>query len=283
MKSKRDYNSVISLLKETINSFDWITDFDKCLSNTFKYNDLYETVEKLINSDNFDSDFTREFTHNSDVAKIFGIMLSLRDDKPRSFLVSDDDSTIITYDFKKCNNTVDEYLFLIKETKLIEHLKRIDKFDLKSFILGVECGLDSNARKNRSGKAMENLIKEYFEKYKLNFKEQVQVSNYLEKDIDLKNIFQTIMKDKKFDFVVNHNDITYFIETNFFSGNGSKIDSEAHRLIEISQNINKSKKYRFIYITDGIGWLKTKSELQQIIQDIEYVYFIEDLKTNIFE
>lgn len=102
-------------------------------------------------------------------------------------------------------------------------------------------------------------------------------------DENLKTIFEGMEKNKKFDFVVEHNEMTYFIETNFFNNSGSKIDAEAHRLIEISKNINKSDKYRFLYITDGKGWLSTKSEFKQVIQDIDYIYFIDDLKTNIFE
>lgn len=170
MKSKKDIESVISLLKETINTFDWITDFDKCLSNTNKYDKLYNDVKKLINSEKFEVDFILEFQRNKNIAKVFALMLSLRDDKPKSFISDKETNEVMSFDFKNCSNSASEYLTLIKETKLIEYLKEIDSFDIKSFIFGIECGLDSNARKNRSGKAMENFVKDYLQKYNLSFK-----------------------------------------------------------------------------------------------------------------
>ncbi len=68
--------------------------------------------------------------------------------------------------------------------------------DLNDFVFGIEVGLDSNARKNRSGKAMENHLSSLFFQAQLNFKEQVEIREF-------EDLYQAFGDDiKKFDFVV---------------------------------------------------------------------------------
>ncbi|PDW66869.1 restriction endonuclease [Helicobacter pylori] len=76
--------------------------------------------------------------------------------------------------------------------------------DLNDFVFGIEVGLDSNARKNRSGKAMENYLSGLFTNAQLNFKEQVDIREF-------GDLYQAFGDDiKKFDFVVCGKDKTYF-------------------------------------------------------------------------
>nr|WP_236637806.1 DpnII family type II restriction endonuclease [Helicobacter pylori] len=70
--------------------------------------------------------------------------------------------------------------------------------------LVIEVGLDSNARKNRSGKAMENHLSGLFIQAQLNFKEQVEIREFE----DLRQAFGNDIK--KFDFVVCGKNKTYF-------------------------------------------------------------------------
>ncbi|BDR29037.1 hypothetical protein HSHS1_17980 [Helicobacter suis HS1] len=70
--------------------------------------------------------------------------------------------------------------------------------NLEDFIFCIEVGLDSNARKNRSGLLMEAHLEHIFKQAGLNFKTQVSTKEF-------EDLHRNFGKDiKKFDFVVFH-------------------------------------------------------------------------------
>src|SRR5699024_8708438 len=107
---------------------------------------------------------------------------------------------------------------------------------------GIEIGLASNDKKNKSGKYMENKIETILNQFKLeSVDKQVKYSSLLTIEEQIKN-----EKNKVFDFVFKYNDITYCVETNFFNGGGSKINSEADRFIALNKYIKNNTNMRFI-------------------------------------
>ncbi len=135
--------------------------------------------------------------------------------------------------------------------------------DLNDFVFGIEVGLDSNARKNRSGKAMENHLSGLFTNAQLNFKEQVDIREF-------EDLYQAFGDDiKKFDFVVCGKDKTYFIEANFYTISGSKLNEVARSYQELALKFEAFPNYEFIWITDGIGWLDAKSKLQEAYKSVK--------------
>ncbi|GAA7072973.1 type II restriction endonuclease [Helicobacter pylori] len=135
--------------------------------------------------------------------------------------------------------------------------------DLNDFVFGIEVGLDSNARKNRSGKVMENHLSGLFFQAQLNFKEQVDIREF-------EDLYQAFGDDiKKFDFVVCGKDKTYFIEANFYTISGSKLNEVARSYQELALKFEAFLNYEFIWITDGIGWLDAKSKLQEAYKSVE--------------
>ncbi len=127
--------------------------------------------------------------------------------------------------------------------------------------LVIEVGLDSNARKNRSGKVIENHLSGLFIQAQLNFKEQVDIREFE----DLRQAFGNDIK--KFDFVVCGKDKTYFIEANFFSG--SKLNEVARSYQDLALKFEAFPNYEFIWITDGTGWLDAKNKLQEAYKSVE--------------
>lgn len=70
------------------------------------------------------------------------------------------------------------YILILKMIKVYEFIRQtgLERIfcnrnikDLYDFVFGIEVGLDSNARKNRSGKAMENHLSGLFFQAQLNF------------------------------------------------------------------------------------------------------------------
>ncbi|EJB46746.1 putative type II site-specific deoxyribonuclease [Helicobacter pylori Hp A-17] len=151
----------------------------------------------------------------------------------------------------------------IRQTGLEQIFCNRDIKDLNDFVFGIEVGLDSNARKNRSGKAMENHLSGLFVQAQLNFKEQVDIRGFE----DLRQAFGN--DTKKFDFVIFSKEKTYFIEANFYTISGSKLNEVARSYQDLALKFEAFPNYEFIWITDGIGWLDAKSKLQEAYKSVE--------------
>lgn len=89
---------------------------------------------------------------------------------------------------------------------------------------------------------------------------------------------------KRFDFVIYTKNITFLVETNFYSGGGSKLNEVAIAYIEIAKKISCLPKYKFIWITDGCGWHDARNKLQEAYKSVRIYnlanlhFFMNELK-----
>ncbi|WP_445141531.1 DpnII family type II restriction endonuclease [Campylobacter sp.] len=74
---------------------------------------------------------------------------------------------------------------------------------------------------------------------------------------------------KRFDFVVKSGELTYLIETNFYNVGGSKLNEVARAYIKIAQEISRFNGFKFVWITDGQGWLSSKNELKEAYKSVK--------------
>ena len=146
------------------------------------------------------------------------------------------------------------------------------------YVFGVETGLDTNARKNRSGDIMGNKIAEIFGENDIVFRREVYSTEFLE--------MVCLGEDRKrFDFVIETRHKKYLIEVNFYSGGGSKLNEVARAYSEIAPRINSIPGFEFVWITDGIGWRSARNKLEEAFSIIPRIYnlttikyFIEEVK-----
>ena len=103
------------------------------------------------------------------------------------------------------------------------------------YVYGVEVGLDSNGRKNRSGKIMESIVETYMNK-KLDLDNIEYISQATIKKIkDKWNISFNINKSsRKFDFAI-FKKVIILIETNFLMV-GSKLKSVCGEFRTLERN-----------------------------------------------
>lgn len=151
------------------------------------------------------------------------------------------------------------------------------------YYTGVEVGMDANGRKNRTGKAMENIIQGYLEGagYSLGknlFKEVYQ--NEVEQmfGVDLSAITNQGRTAKRFDFVVKTESKIYLIETNFYSSQDSKLNETARSYRLIAEQAKQIQGIEFVWFTDGKGWNSAKNNLRETFEINPHVYNIHDLK-----
>ena len=158
--------------------------------------------------------------------------------------------------------------------------------NLVDYVTGVETGLDSNGRKNRGGKLMENLVEGYikkagFIKGKTYFKEMYIQDIENKWDIDLSNISNSGKMEKRFDFVIKTDKQIYVVETNFYKSSGSKLNETARSYKMLAQEIAAIDGVTFIWFTDGIGWNSAKGNLEETFDVLDTMYNIKDLENNI--
>ncbi len=188
---------------------------------------------------------------------------------PREKLSNEEIDSIIKF----CEKSGIFYLF--EDT----HIKNIE-----DYIFGVEVGMDTNARKNRSGHAMETLLEPEFqrlkEKYGFDMIPQKQFKTLLKEYPYLK--IPPELKDRKFDFVFIKGNRTINIEVNYYAGSGSKpqeiVDSYINRMNEL-----KAYGWDFIWITDGDGWTAGKNQIRKAFEKQNYVLNINFIRKGMLE
>lgn len=128
--------------------------------------------------------------------------------------------------------------------------------------MGVETGLDSNARKNRGGHLMESLVERFIQKEGLMYKENYFKEMYVHdisnlSGIDLSSISNQGKREKRFDFVIITEKQVYALETNFYNAGGSKLNETARSYKHLAL---ESKKLRnlisFGLQMEGVGCLQ---------------------------
>lgn len=160
--------------------------------------------------------------------------------------------------------------------------------NIVDYAMGIETGLDSNGRKNRGGHQMEDLVEKYiqaagFEK-NLNYFKEMYLKDIEEKwDIDLSAISNQGKAAKRFDFVIKTENKIYAIETNFYSGGGSKLNETARSYKMLSQEADTVDGFEFVWFTDGTGWKSARGNLRETFDVMEHIYSINDMEQGVIE
>ena len=283
---KRSFDDILSSLKTTIATYDYFVDFKKVYKNI---DDLYVTLNilnSLLNSkEKFDLRFKSLIHSYPETLKAIPLLLAVR--APHNE-ISVMDLTLKTFHFGNPIENDDDYLRFMEQTGLKDMIANGKVTNLVDYVTGVEVGLDSNARKNRTGTTMEDIV----ENYLITFKELKVIRQATKKDIldkfgfdGLNNVVfkeETGIKpaEKRFDFAVNYNKHIFLIETNFYGSGGSKLNETARSYMALADQLSHIPNVSFIWITDGIGWLSAKNNLLESYNHQQSLMTIEDLDTN---
>ena len=112
---------------------------------------------------------------------------------------------------------------------------------------------------------MEKTIANIFKSNDIKFKEQIRHTDFSE----IKGLGADI---KQFDFAIKTKEITYLIEVNYYNSGGSKLNETARAYADIAPKINQNPGFKFVWITDGQGWLTAKNKLEEAYSKIPHVY-----------
>ena len=275
-------------LVTTNRSYLFYVDWKKVKKNVDFIKTELSLLDSLINSKNLKRDFLDLLSKYPEVAKVLPILLAIREitfDIIESF---DEKTTdVVTYSFNRKRGeklTVEEvesFWNLIEKSGATELFSTIKNF--RDYIFGVEVGMDTNARKNRSGNAMELILAPLMEQTKteldLKLFTQKQFGT-IESEIGIS--FPDLIKNKKFDFLFVKNGKALNVEVNYFFGGGSKqeiINSYIDR-----QNKLKSVGAEFMLITDGQAWNRNiNNELDSGFNSLNFVLNLSFVRRGFFD
>lgn len=266
MHTKEEFELFMSQLKETNATLGFYCDFNKINSNVEAIAIKLNQLNYLIGQADLDGAIRRLWNENPKVFSVLDILIAVRTTDNKKAILEDGKIELISRLFEN----VDGVITYIHGTGLDEVLQKKQIKNLVDYVFGVETGLDTNARKNRSGHLMENQVALLFQKAGIAYRQEVYSTEYPELTV--------LGEDKKrFDFVIETERSKYLIEVNFYSGGGSKLNEVARAYSELSPKINAVEGFQFVWITDGIGWRSARNKLEEAYYTIPLVYNLSTL------
>ena len=276
----------------TLATYDYFVDWNKVLENKFKYEIQLNILNSLLNLKEmeFKERFFEILRTYPEVIESFPILLATRE-KELIFVIDILDLNINRFVFVKKpyllnNELIEYYYYFFIKTGLKNLFCKYRVKNLVDYVFGVEVGLNSNARKNRTGKMMEYIVFKHLENFCIKNPSFIFIEQATQQKI-YENFGVSIQIDKnsrRFDFAL-FNQITkklYLIEVNFYSGGGSKLKATAGEYQYLNDFL-KSQGIEFIWITDGKGWLTALNPLEETFNHNDYVINLYMLKLGILE
>ena len=262
MKNSLNFEVFLSTLQKTNKKLGYFVDFAKCDQNVQDISIHLHTLNFLLGKSDLKDAINELFRVNKECFKVLNFLIAIRDKNENLF-----DKNLNLIALKDYFNAPQKIYDFFIESGLAEIFMNNKIKNLHDYVFGIEVGLDTNARKNRGGKTMEALIANKFRAENLNFFQQTKTQ-----DLGV-NLGSDV---KKFDFVIKTNTQIYLIETNFYNVGGSKLNEVARAYIEISQKISDCTDLKFVWITDGQGWLDAENKLEEAYKSVE-IYNLANL------
>ena len=264
----KDFNKFMSQLQETNQTLDFFCDFDKIAANVDNIKLSLCMLNSMIGTTDLRRSVETIWNRDRSAFSVMDILIAVRSEVKKVVLNSAGDCIILDRLF----TSIDGVMEYLEGTGLADLFRQKKINDLVDYVFGIETGLDSNARKNRSGHVMEGMVASILKKNGIKFRQEVYSTEW-------SNLQRVLGDDeKRFDFVIQTPKKTYLIEVNFYSGGGSKLNEVARSYSDIAPKINSVPGFEFVWITDGIGWKSAKNKLQEAYSIIPSIYNLTSIK-----
>lgn len=275
------FTYLIRTLKETIKSWDYFVNWKKVIHNYREVERSLNLLNTLVGKENIEEE---ALSLLSDYPRIIGVVPALLAERKKeiSLLESPNNFVAKRFDFSKSMPPEDGVLFL-KESGFLKLISDRSIKSIPDYFIGVEVGLDSNGRKNRSGISMENLV-EFFIKdiCSRNGYEYIAQATADKIKTQWKKEITVTKSSKRIDFAVNTPHKLYLIETNFYNGGGSKLKSTAGEYADIYHQWTRDG-HQFIWVTDGYGWKTATRPLRDTFNAIDYIINLDMIQKGVLE
>ncbi len=260
--TKEQFDLFISQLRETNATLDFYCDFPKIAKNVADIEISLNTLNYLIGKTDLRTAVQALWNRDKRVFEVMDILIATRKKDGKKYI--DNDGSM--HSIHSLFSSVDGVMKFIERTGLDKVFKNKEVKDLVDYVFGVETGLDTNARKNRSGEITETLVTRIFDNAGITYREQVSSKEF-------PAVSAVLGADQKvFDFAITTQNKTYLIEVNFYSGGGSKLNEVARSYADLAPKVNGMPGFEFVWITDGQGWNSAKNKLEEAFAAIPNIY-----------
>lgn len=263
------FERFMSELKETNHTLDFFCDFDKIERNVENIRLSLCMLNSLIGAADMRKAVETVWNRDKGAFEVMDILIAVRMKKKE--MVTDEKGDYVS--MRHYFESVDSVMEFLEGTGLKKILEEQKIKNLVDYVFGVETGLDTNARKNRSGHLMEGIVAGLFDRNGIKYRQEVYSSEW-------EQIKMALGEDeKRFDFVVESRGMTYLVEVNFYNkGGGSKLNEVARSYSDLAPKINGVEGFEFVWITDGVGWKHAKNKLHEAYNIIPKVYNLTNAK-----
>ncbi len=264
---KKNFDLFMSQLAETNATLDFYTDFSKIRENVRSIEIKLNTLNYLIGKQDLAAAVKELWDNDKRVFSILDILIATRKEQNKKYL----DDMGKPHLIHELLGSYEGVMKFLNETGMAEVLQNKDIKNLVDYLFGVEAGLDTHARKNRSGDITELLL------------HRILTANGIEHRMEVySHEFPTLQQalgadEKRFDFLINTKRCIYLIEVNFYNGGGSKPNEVARAYRELSPIVNKVNGFEFVWVTDGQGWNSARNKLEEAYNEIDRMYNFESL------
>ena len=266
--TEAEFKTFMSQLSETNATLSYWTDFPKVKTNVASIEIKLNTLNYLLGKEDLRAAVTELWNNDKQVFEVLQILIACRKRDKKKVINADAEFVLL----ESYLTTLDGVMEFIEGTGLAKIFKDKNVKNLVDYVFGVEVGLDSNARKNRSGDAMEDTVELIIKGSGQKYRKEAYSSEW-------PAITKALGTDKKrFDFVIEAKEKTYLAEVNFYSGGGSKLNETARSFTELAPKINAVDGFEFLWVTDGKGWESAKNKLQEAYYTIPSVYNLSTLR-----
>lgn len=259
-----------------IHNLSFYVNWENIFSGVEKYKIELGILNSLCGSKDIVSDFKYILNNYPEVVQVFSLLIGVRGDKIQVLKDIDEKTfNFLTYEFKKktklTEDEIETYVLFFKETGLIHFIEKKGIQSLKDYSFGVEVGLDTNGRKNRGGTNMETLVKKLITPIVLSNNCEIIEKGTQKSVFDKWKLSLPLDKSNRIaDFVINKNGKLIWVETNFYSGGGSKLKSTSGEYKDLF-NFCRTNNIEFVWITDGDGWKTTKKPLRETFNLTDHI------------
>ncbi len=284
LDSDKRLNAFLSTLSVTNRTPEYYVNWAKVERETRKFELELNTLNYLIGKDDICNEALMLFAKQPELLKAVPSLIASRDNILDILTIDNQDNmSFEQLNFSRIDiNRISDYVDFMKQSGLLDFLQNKANRSLVDYVYGVEAGLDSNARKNRSGTTMEGILERHVAKIsqeqRLEWKAQA-TAQFIKSNW---NIDVPVDKsERRFDVAVYSGEQhkVWLIETNYYGGGGSKLKAVAGEFTELSQFVTSSKDdVEFVWVTDGQGWKTAHLPLSEAFGHIQYIFNLSMLK-----
>ena len=286
------FEEFYSTLRPSLKLWDYFVNWDKVYRNTKQIEIQLNLWNYLLGKSDFDSEFLELLKQHPEIVSAIPSLIVRDGSASQSFSIVSDIADLtkpdLIFDFSRpASSEADRKLALqfFKQTGLIKLFTKDGVKNLVDYVIGVEAGLDSNGRKNRSGTSMGIIVESYLKRFcelnKLTYLSQATPNAIREKwgfEVPVDK------SSRRFDFAISNGKKLVLMEVNFYGGGGSKLKATAGEYKGLYKFL-KASGLEFVWITDGQGWETTKEPLGEAFVEVDYIWnlnwltrgYLEDL------